>query len=462
MVSLLLAGCTAGADYAAPPAPASRALSTGKFLRAGEAEAGAPLARWWEALNDPQLDALVASGLAEAPGIAAAEARLRQARTGLASVRAGMQPSAGASVLYARANLPEGSIGEGASNIDLFNVGFDAQWEADLWGGKRRDAERAAADAGAAEARLADARVTLSAEIARTYIALRARQAGLALLGERQALETQLAAIARRRFAGGTAPRQAIEAALAQSERTEAQQAGEAAEIAALTDSLAVLTGQAPGEPGALAAGAIPLPPAQLVIGDPGAMLARRPDIRAAERQLAAASAKIGVEAARRYPSISLMGIIGLGGSSAGDIFDPSKLSTIALPRLSWSFLDFGRIGAAIAGAEAGRDAALADYRAQVLAALLDAESALARFGAARVALARAGSGSSHVREIARLQGLRGKAGTLAPSEVLEARRQEVDARIAESAARAELTLAYAALAKALGLGWQAAEEPGG
>ena len=457
-----LAGCTTGPDHALPPLPASKALSSGAFLRGSDAgaNAAAPLARWWEGLGDAGLNALVARGLAETPGLAAAEARLRQARAGLAGARSALLPSGGASLIYAHAGLPNGAIGGGSngggsSNIDLFNAGFDAQWEADIWGGKRRDIERAAAEVGAAEARLADAQVALSAEIARSFIALRSGQARLALLAERHALETRLAEIARRRFAGGTAPRQPLEAAQARLERTEAEQAGVTAQIAMFGDALTVLTGQAPGEAGELAPGAIPLPPAVVAVGEPAAMLARRPDIRAAERQLAAISAKIGIEKARRFPSVSFLGLVGIGGTSAGDIFDASKLSTIALPRLSWNFLDFGRGAAAVRSAEAARDAALADYRGAVLAALQDAEGSLARYGAARMALARSASAAGHAREIARLEALRSKVGTAALSEALVAEHQAIDARIAETAVRADLTSAYVALAKALGLGWQ-------
>lgn len=467
-MALALAACTSGPDYAPPAAPVSKALSAGTFIRAeaASADAAAPLARWWQGLGDAQLDALVAKALAEAPGLAAAEARLRAARAGLAATRTSLLPSAGASMIYAHAGLPAGAIGSGAeaggsSGINLFNAGFDAQWEADIWGGKRRDIERVAAEAGEAEARLADAQVALSAEIARSYVALRGQQARLALLGERHSLETRLIEGARLRFAGGTAPRQPLEAAQAQALRTEAEQAGAAAEIAVLTDALAVLTGQAPGELAELTSGSIPLPPASVAVGDPAAMLARRPDIRAAERQLAAATAKIGVEKAKRFPTVSFMGLIGIGGTSAGDIFDTSKLSTIALPRLSWNFLDFGRGAAVVRGAEAGRDAALADYRGQVLAALQDAEGALARYGAARTALARWSGGLGHASEIARLQALRARAGTAPSTEAIEAQRQAIDARLAEAAARANLTQAYVALAKALGLGWQV-EQNGG
>ncbi len=461
VVCLMSAGCTAGPDHMRPPAPALRALDEGKFLRAGVIVSAAPVARWWQGLGDAELARLIELGLREAPAIAAAEARLRQARAGLAASRAGQMPALGTSLLYAHAALPDGALGgsNGGSNgqIDLFNAGFDANWELDLWGGKRRETERANAEADAAGARLADAHVALSAEIARTYVALRARQASQRLLAEKLGFERRQTAIARQRLAAGAAPRQAAEAASAVEARGEAELARSAADLAVLGDGLAVLTGQAPGALDDMAAGDVPLPPAVVAIGDPAAMLARRPDIRTAERQLTAASSRIGIERAKRFPTVSFMGLIGIGGSKPGDLFDTANLSTIALPRLSWSFLDFGRGAAAVRGAEAARDAALADYRARVLAGLQDAEAALARFGAARLALASAGSAAGHAREIARLDGLRARAGTLAPAAALQSEAQALDARLAEVSARGELTAAYVALAKALGLGWEQA-----
>lgn len=447
--AVALAGCAAGPDYAPPVVEAAPA-----FRRAGEADTVAPAARWWEGFGDHQLSALIERGLREAPTVAAAEARVRQARAGLAASRAGLLPAVNASALYLRGDLPEAALGGSSGAIDLFNVGFDAQWEADLWGGKRRGVERARAAAGEAAARLADAQVSLSAEIARTYVELRAREAGLALLGRRATAEARLIEIAGQRLAGGTATRQDLAIAREQAERTAIDEAAATAETAALRDALAVLTGTVPGTLDTLAKGAVPLPPAQVSVGDPAALLARRPDVVAAERRLAAATAGIGVEQARRFPSVSLLGLIGIGGSSAGDLLDTSQISAIGLPRLSWSFLDFGRTAAAVRGAEAGRDAGLAEYRASVFAALQDAEAALARFGAARIGFVRAAQGAVQATERLRLDAMRAEAGTLPQSAALATRRQALDAELAETQARAGLALAYVALAKSLGLGW--------
>lgn len=456
IVTLLLAGCKAGPDYARPELPATGDA----FLRAGDSDAAAPAARWWEGLGDPLLTDLIDKGLESAPGIAAAEARLRQARAGLAGSRAALLPAFSSSAMYVYADLPNDAFGSGAGNNEFYTLGFDAQWEVDLWGGQRRAIERAHAGTAEAAAQLADAQVRLSAEIARNYTGLRAREASLALLDRRLGLETQLADIAGKRLKGGTGTRQEQAQALQQKEYTEAERAAVGAEVSALRDALAVLTGDTPGSLDGLAAAAIPLPPEQVAVGDPAAMLSRRPDILAAERKLAGTTAGIGVEKARRFPSISLMGLIGLGGTSIGDVFDTDQSATLALPRLSWRFLDFGRTGAAVRGAEAARDAALADYRASVLGALQDVEASLARFGAARIAFARSSQTAGRAGEVAGLEQMRAKAGAAAPAEALQGERNAINARLAEANDRASLALAYIALAKSLGLGWQTGAEP--
>ena len=450
--SLLFADAAAARSEPAP----SPALTPAAFLRGGSTDTAAPAARWWDGLGDAQLTALIEQGLKDAPGIAAAQARIKQARAGLSAARAGLLPSINGSALYARGDLPADALGNSSGQIELFNLGFDAQWEVDLWGGKRRGVSKARAQADLAGARLADAQVSLSAEIARSYIGLRAREASLALLDHRHALESRIVDIAGQRYRAGTAPRQPVETAEMQLQQTRAEQARTAAEISVLRDSLAILTGQAPGALDSLAKAEIPLPPASVAIGDPAAMLARRPDIRIADRQLAMAGAQVGIERAKLFPQISFMGLIGIGGTSASDMFDTSQLSTIALPRLSWSFLDFGRTAAAIRGAKAGREAAIADYRGAVLAALQDAEAALGRYGAARITYARASDTLRHAGQLSRLQTMRAEAGTAAPLDALETDRQALNAHLAQANQRAELTLAYVSLAKALGLGWQA------
>ncbi len=459
LLPLAMAGCKAGPDFAQPKLPAAPALQSGAFVRAAEANTALPAARWWEALGDSQLTQLIDKGLTSAPGIEAMRARVRQARARIEGSRAALRPAVSGAVLDVQADLPGGAFGSGGGT-NIYGTGFDSSWEIDIAGGKRREIERSIAEAQAREAQLADAQVTLSAEIARSYIALRSREANLALLDRRAELEASISRAAELRLASGTAPRMQAETAQIQVRRSGAARAMVAAEVTVLRDSLAVLTGDAPGTLDSLPAAAIPLPPASVPIGDPTGLLARRPDIRAAERQIAAATAQIGVEAARRFPKVSLAGMIGIGGTTPNAAGNDLHLTTIAMPRLSWALLDCGRIAAAKHGAEAARDAALAEYQASVLGALQDAEAALTRYGAARIGLAEAGEVSSYATRVAAMQDLRSRAGTAAPTEALEAERQAIDARIAETSKRAELTMAYVTLAKALGLGWQ--REPRG
>ena len=356
-----LAGCKAGPDYTPPPAPASRALAQGAFLRGPETgEAQTPVARWWEGLGDVELNRLVETGLAHAPAIAEAEARLRQARAGLSAAHAAQWPGMNASATYVHAHLPIQSLGGGLGGSDLSALGFDAQWELDLWGGQRRSVEKARGTAAAEAARLADSQVALSAEIVRAYVSLRAREAADAVLARQVVLERQSAEAMRQRLAAGTVGRQAAEEAGARLNHAEAEAARGQAETTVWRDTLAVLTGQAPGaldgelakdRVGGAALEVIPLPPAQVAIGDPGAMLARRPDIRAAEATYAAATAGVGEAQARRYPGISLLGLLGVGGSSIENLVNSGQGAAILMPRLTWDFPDFGRVEARVRGA---------------------------------------------------------------------------------------------------------------
>jgi NodT family efflux transporter outer membrane factor (OMF) lipoprotein len=446
---LALGGCAVGPDYAPPVA----VQPAGAFARAGTARAEAPVARWWLGLHDAQLAALIERGLANAPQIAIAEARLHQAQAGLAGSRAALLPTLGTSAAYLHADLP----GAGLQGLNQFyNLGFDANWEVDLWGGKHRAVEQSRAGVGAALAERGDAEVALAAEIARTYVTMRAREASGVLLAERRGLEAQDLRLGEARLAAGTVARQTVEALRAQLGQTEGEQAAVAGDSAALHDALAVLTGQVPGALDGLVAAPVPLPPVEVSVGDPAGLIARRPDVRAADRAYAAATAGVGVAQARRYPAISLFGVVGLGGTSAGNMLDPSKYASLLVPTLQWSFPDLGRVAVGIRGAKASRELALAQYRAAAVSALQDSESALARYGAARVGWAKSGAAAAHATEIARLQAMRADAGAIAQGDAIDAARGRVNARLAEVNSRASLTIAYVALSKALGLGWDA------
>ncbi|WP_374650242.1 efflux transporter outer membrane subunit [Rhizorhabdus sp.] len=467
-----LAACTMGPDYAGP-AGARAPQPPAAFVRApSEARAETPaVADWWTQLSDPVLDALEAKALAANPNVAIAQASLRQARSALRLEKANGAPNANLQAIYAHASLPgidlgssDGS-GEGNANgggggteaLNFYNLGFDASWEVDLWGGRRRSVEAARAQLEAAEASVADAQVSLTAEVAQAYANLRDRQQRIRLSQDAVTRQRDLVALVRQRRERGAASDLDVEQQADQLEQLQASLLPLQAEHDAYLNALAVLVGEAPGSVDQLLAtpAAIPLPSAGTAIGDPAALLKRRPDVRAAERQYAAATAKIGVAEAARFPSVSFAGVLGIGGTQPEDVVDLDKLATIALPRLSWNILDFGRNAARVEQAKGGQDEAAARYRGAVLKALQDGEDALSRYGARLRASASVRRSLASARRVEALARQRFEAGTGSKIELLQAERSRLSAEQSLSQADGALSADFAGLQKALGLGWR-------
>ncbi|PNU06806.1 efflux transporter outer membrane subunit [Novosphingobium guangzhouense] len=462
----VLAGCTVGPDYAGPPKVASE-LTNG-FVRAesGVITNALPVADWWKPLGDAQLDALITRALAENNDIRAAEAKLRQARAALGEQRANGAPKANVSALYAHARIPGANLGggdsaegEGASDsaLNLYNLGFDASWEIDLFGGQRRSVEAARAQMEGTDANLADVQVSISANVGQSYFNLRDRQQRIALGQQSMTMQQEMLALTRQRFERGTASAADVAQIESQLDATTAQLAPLAAERDAYLNALAVLTGQQPGAVDAQFSdgGDIPLPPASVPVGDPAGLIAHRPDIRAAERTLAADTAKIGQAQAARFPRLSFMGLIGIGGTKISDLGNLDDFVAVAAPQLSWSFLDFGRNKAKVGQAEAVRDEAEARYSATVLGALRDAEDALARFRESRIAVAALARVRDKATLTERLAQSRYQAGTATKIVALNARNDLNRAEQDLVSARAGLINDYVAIQKALGLAWR-------
>jgi multidrug efflux system outer membrane protein len=455
-----LCGCAAvGPDYAGAPAVTDPSVHAQRLAR--DASAGTPAApatsAWWLALNDPALNDLVATALRASPTLHAAEARLRSARAALGKQQANGQPKAGASALGAGVWQAPGTSSE--STIHLYSVGFDATWELDLFGGTRRATEAASAQAQAVQADLADAQVSLAAEVAQAYLGLRAQQRQQALLNETATLDTQALAFAKQRRARGVATDDETEQRVQQAEATQASLADVAAQVAVSLDRLALLTAQAPGaldERLATVSPGLPTPPQEVAVGDPTALLQRRPDIRAAERRLAQRTAQIGQQKANYFPKLSLLGDIGFAGTDLGKLFTRNGLSLIGVPYLSWNALDFGRTAAAVRGAEADRDEAVANYQSAVLGALQDANGALARFGQQRQVVQRLLAQQASAQRTLDVVQRRRQAGVASELDLLDARRHDADAQRKSADGQAELLKDFVALHKSLGLGWQA------
>jgi NodT family efflux transporter outer membrane factor (OMF) lipoprotein len=455
----LVGGCAAvGPDYPGAPTVAAAAATDPRFLRDATAPTPAPAtATWWRDLDDAVLDGLVDQALRASPTLHAAEARLRASRASLSQQEANGRPSASASALGAGVWQAPGT--DASSSLHLYSVGFDATWELDLFGGTRRAVEAASAQAQAVQADLADAQVSLAAEVAQAYVALRSQQRRLALLQDTAALDVQGLALVQQRFDRGVATADELEQRKSQREATQASVADVSSQISASLDRLALLTGQPPGAlDAALSAPSARLPslPQDVRIGDPAGMLRRRPDIRAAERRLAASNAKIGQQTANYFPKINLLGDIGFAGTDIGHLLTGNSLALVAVPYLSWNVLDFGRTASAVRQAEAGRDEAQANYEAAVLGALQDANTSLAQFGQQRQVLQRLLAQQASTQRALGLEQQRRQAGVGGQLDLLAAQRSDIDARLKTLDGEAALLKDFVALQKSLGLGWRA------
>jgi NodT family efflux transporter outer membrane factor (OMF) lipoprotein len=465
LASLALAGCVVGPNYRGPPSVAPLAMTAPAFLRAGDATAAPPAGRWWTALGDAELDRLIEAALTASPDIDAATARLRQARAILRQDRANQLPTTGATVAALHSHGLSGLLGGGAggSDLDLYSANLDATWEVDLFGANRRATEGARADAEAYQADLEGVQVSLAADVAQAYVDLRDAQARLALSHQDAEVEQRTLDLARQRRAGGVDSDLDVERLNSQLLSTRADFEPLRSRITDQLDRLAVLTGR---EPGALDAEltpevATPSPPATLAVGDPAALLRRRPDVRAAERRLARRNAAIGQRTADLFPKVTLIGDIGFTSSDVSRLFTPGSEMTAAAPLLQWTPLDFGRTLAKIGQAKAARDEALADYRKAVLGALEDAESGLARYGRQRETVASLERVKASADRASALTDLRMRGGTASTLDILDAERRRVQAESSLEQAKAQVTRDFVSLQKSLGLAWTAPVGPG-
>lgn len=469
---ILLSACTVGPDYRGPPSVAPNAAAAEKFRRVDDHEtADPPLARWWEALQDPVLTQLIDLGLRNSPTLQAAEARIREARATLATQRSSELPGATATGGAFRASVPPGSplsalSGGGApapagrQAESLFTAGFDASWEVDLFGGVRRGVEGARARVSAAEARYDDAQVQLAAEIGQAYATLRNQQIQVQLARRDEAAHVQLVDLAQAKSRYGTADARNVEPARLQLIQTRLAAAPLAAQVEQSLDQLATLTGQEPGTLDAvlMPPAAMPRLPAAVAVGDPAAMLRRRPDVRAAERTLASSNAAIGSAIALRFPSITLFGNVGFTNGEFPKLFQLNSLSALGGPLLRWNFLDFGALRAGVAQARAADDEAIANYRGSVLSALQDAENSLSRFAQQRLTLEQRAAGVETAERTLQIVRWRETGGTASKIDVLSAESQTLQAEGNRASAESELLRDFISLQKSLGLGWMPVE----
>jgi NodT family efflux transporter outer membrane factor (OMF) lipoprotein len=460
--ALALSGCAVGPDYVTvTPPPAS----SGPFLAAGSPPVSAEAlpADWWRLYNDPVLDTLVADALAANTDVRQAVARIERARAGLRGARADRLPqtSVGGSESYGRqseSQLAPGADREGWS----YDLGLEVGYEVDLFGRVSRSVEAARADLAASEADADAVRVIVVADTTRAYADAASAAAQLTVAREIVELLDQSLALTERRHGAG------LEDGLAVA-RIAALRDQRAAEIPALEATrqaalfrLATLTGRAPAELPPIAGDrAIGLEIREPIpVGDGAELLARRPDVRAAERRLAADTARIGVATADLYPRITLGGSVGSTGTDIGDLFTGGPLRWVLGPLLSWAFPNQEPARARIAAANADAKGALAAFDGTVLLALEETETALSNYARAlerRAALQAASEQAERAAGIVRAQQ---REGTINSLERLDAERTLADARAQLASQDAAVSRAQIDVFRALGGGWSSASEP--
>lgn len=456
LTALALSGCAAGPDYAVPPSPP--ALS-GPFLSADD-PAFAPTALpddWWRLYDDPVLDQLVTDALAANTDLRQAIARIDRARAVLRGARGDRLPQTaiGAGATYGR--LPESQRPAGAPREDWsYDAGIDIAYEVDLFGRVGRGIEAARADLAASEGDADAVRVIVVAETTRAYADAASGAERLRVAHEIVELLDQSLALTRRRHEAGLEDGLAVARIATLREQRAAEIPGIEAQRASALFRLATLTGRTPAElPQIAGERSIALEIEQpLPVGDGIALLARRPDVRAAERRLAADTARIGVATADLYPRITLGGSIGSTGPDIGDIFTGGPLRWLLGSLLSWSFPNQEPIRARIDAAEADTRASLAAFDGAVLTALEETEVALTNYAKAlqrRQALQAANREAERVAAILRAQQ---REGTVNSLDRLDAERTlaEATAQLAEQ--DAEVSRAQIDVFRALGGGW--------
>ena len=451
LLALTIAGCAVGPDYRAPQPEPARLLQA----EHGGHDRSRFEAAWWRQFEDPTLDALVGEALDENRELRIAYARLRAARAIRDDISNDRLPTvtAGASADIGKAQQP--GFSEERVNAERYDLGLDMAWELDLFGRIQRSLEASEAQAEAAEAELYQLQVSLIAELVDAYGQLRGAQLRERIARDNLANQRNSHELTEQLREAGVGSELDVLRADARLASTEASLPQLRAQQVRARNRIATLLGQRADQlsvdlsPRELPAIAKPLP-----IGDPGELLRRRPDIRAAERQLAAATANVGVATADLFPRVSLSGFLGFIAGRGSQIGSSAAQAWGVAPSISWAAFDLGSVRARLRGAEADADAALAGYEQQVLLALEESENAFSDYANAQQRLLSLIRQSTASRAAAQQAEIRYREGTADFLVLLDAERERLQAEDAQAQAEVEVYRSVVSLYKALGGGW--------
>jgi len=461
--TLLITGCTVGPDYQKPtPAVPGDWTEKGSAVDPAVSRVtnqAAVVAEWWKTFGDDELTSLVERAAATNLDLRLAESRIREAR-GLRGVSAGaLLPAANAGAGYSRNRFSENVPLPGAgTQANFYQAGFDASWEIDVFGGIRRGIEAADAEVDATIEARRDVLVTLLSEVARNYIEVRGLQARIDIARRNLDAQKKTLELTQARLQAGRAAELDVVRAQAQVSSTASQIPLLESQRIQATHRLAVLLGREPGSlrEELIATDRIPPPPPEVPVGLPSELLRRRPDLRRAERELAAATARIGVATAELYPKFSLTGVFGLDSVNASDFVKWGSRAWSVGPTIQWSILQGGRIRAQIEVENARQEQAVIVYERSILVALQEVEDALIAYAkeqAHRAELSEAVAANVKAVDLANQRYTQGLVDFLS---VLDAQRSLYVSQDALLQSERRISEDLVALYKALGGGWDA------
>ncbi len=472
LICAVLAGCTVGPDYKQPKMTLPAQFSEAASATRPTTEASAAVApgqqdfqKWWQTFDDPQLNSLIDRAVKGNPNLIAAEARVREARANRGIAASAYYPQINADGQFSHSressNLPglsgfESGGGFPGQESDLFDVGFDASWEVDIFGGTRRGVEAADASIQAAIEDRRDVLVSLLAEVASNYVQLRGAQRQLDVAQANLHSQEQTLTLTRNRAEGGLSPYLDVAQQEAQVAATAAQIPGLETQIRMNIHHLGILLGQ---DPGALSqelgpAGPIPVGPGAIPPGLPGDLLLRRPDIRRAERQLAAQTAEIGVATADLYPKFSITGTLGDEANQFRKLFEYSSRTYEIAPGVTWDIFDAGKVKSNIEVQNALQAQALEVYVQAVLQSLQDVDDSLVAFNREQVKLQSIRQEVTADQRALNLSTDLFEKGSTDFLSVLDAQRTLFAAQTDQAVSEQQVSLDLVSLYKALGGGW--------
>jgi outer membrane protein, multidrug efflux system len=451
-LTILLASCAVGPNYRAQPV----APAVVKNAESSAFVTQSPEALWWQEFGDTELDQLVRRALAANLDLRSAYDRVRAARAVFVERKFDYAPHVQLDATYSHFDEQEPGFGPSRFNAQSDSLGFDAAWEIDLFGRVRRSVEAARADLGAEQANYQDAQVSVAAEVARNYFELRGAQKRLIVARENLSTEHQTLELTQLLDETGRGSELDVQRSRARLKATEATIPPLEASEKQAGYRLAVLLGERPGaldqelRPAAVATYAKALP-----IGDPSELLRRRPDVRAAERQLAAATARVGVATADLFPRVNVTGFVGFLSGDVGRLFgttsDNNARAWSISPTVSWAAFDIGSVRARLRASKAQSDAAAANYEKVVLTALEDTENSFVAYSAQQTQLKSLTEQAQASRRAAELADTQYREGVADFLVLLDAQRTQLDAEDSVAQAETGVNVSVVAIYKALG-----------